>query len=140
MASTRPPTCQHLALSDNRLLSFAEYGVPAGKPVLFIHGFPGSRLEAAIWADAACALGIRLIAPDRPGTGLSSFQTGRYILDWPRDLLALADHLGILQLRMPGTCGGCPYVLSCTKEIPRSRLLGAEIVSGMLPLSLGTKE
>ena len=35
-----------LTLPDGRVLCYAELGAPDGRPVLYCHGFPGSRLEA----------------------------------------------------------------------------------------------
>jgi len=34
----------------------------------------------------AASLGIRLIAVDRPGIGLSTGRPGRRLLDWPGDV------------------------------------------------------
>ena len=36
-----------IALPDGRRLAIAEFGTPHGVPVLYFHGFPASRLEAA---------------------------------------------------------------------------------------------
>lgn len=58
---------------DGRRIAYAEWGDAAGTPVVYCHGLPGPRLEARL-ADAPTRLpGMRLIAPDRPGFGLSSF-------------------------------------------------------------------
>ena len=38
-----------------------------------------------------------------------------------------------------GVSGGAPYVLACVEAIPRERLLGASVVSGIYPASLGTE-
>jgi hypothetical protein len=46
---------------------------------------------------------------------MSTFQPNRRILDWPSDILELADHLKISQFYVLGTSGGCPYVLACAK-------------------------
>jgi hypothetical protein len=35
-----------------RLLGYVEYGDPAGPPLLYFHGHPGSRLEARFQAAA----------------------------------------------------------------------------------------
>jgi len=49
-----------------------EYGDPDGAPVMVFHGTPACGAGFA-WADApARERGLRLIAPDRPGVGLSS--------------------------------------------------------------------
>jgi len=39
---------------------------------------------------SARALDTHLIAVDRPGYGLSSFQPGRSLIDWAKDIAALA--------------------------------------------------
>ena len=67
---------QAIQLAGGRVLGYAEYG-PAGAPPLFLfHGLPGSRLAAPeMWpAEPGPA---RVIAPDRPGLGTSTFQPGR---------------------------------------------------------------
>ena len=38
-------TDQRISLHDGRMLGYAEYGAPEGTPVLYFHGFPGSRLD-----------------------------------------------------------------------------------------------
>ena len=127
-------------LSSGRYVSYASYGPAHGRPVLFFHGFPGSRLEGALWQETAIRLQARLIVPDRPGMSFSSFQPGRRILDWPRDVLELAAHLKMQRFYLLATSGGSPYVLACLREIPPSRILGASIVSGIFPLSLGAED
>lgn len=46
-------------------------------------GNAGSRIEARIAHLAAAAAGLRVIALDRPGYGLSDFLPGRSLTDWP---------------------------------------------------------
>src|SRR5512141_2763064 len=60
-------------LSGGRLLGYAEYGDPAGAPVFYFHGWPSSRLEGRAAHAPALNLGLRLVAPERPGYGLSDF-------------------------------------------------------------------
>lgn len=126
-----------ITLSGGRQLGYAEYGALDGTPIFYFHGHPGSRLEGALLAPYAPS--ARIIAIDRPGMGLSTFQPDRRFLDWPKDVLELADHLKIEQFRVLGISGGSPYVLACVKEIPRSRLLAASIIAGAYPLELGTE-
>jgi pimeloyl-ACP methyl ester carboxylesterase len=128
-----------LALSDGRVLSYASYGstTPTSPIIFYFHSFPASRIEGVLWAPLALSLGARLIAASRPGFGSSTFKPDRRILDWPSDVLELADHLQVSQFYILGVSGGCPYVLACLKEIPRSRLLGAAVVAGLYPLKLG---
>src|SRR5215469_10466634 len=82
-----------LRLADGRTLACLELGDPAGPPVLYFHGFPGSRLEARVAAEAATRLGVRLLAVDRPGFGQSTFQAGRTVRSWAADVAALADQV-----------------------------------------------
>ncbi|MFN2223874.1 MAG: alpha/beta fold hydrolase [Candidatus Promineifilaceae bacterium] len=126
-------TRQQITLDDGRILGFAEYGQPQGRPIIFFHGWPSSRLEARMLAATAHKLEIRLIAPDRPGFGLSSFQPGRRLLDWPADVLQLAGALGLERFAVLGVSGGGPFAAVCALKIPE-RLRAAGIVSGLGPL------
>ena len=123
-----------IRLPDGRRLGYAEYGDPAGKPVLHFHGTPDSRLEGTLpsVAEAAARLGVRLILPDRPGIGLSDFKPGRAILDWPADVLALADALNLPRFALMGLSGGGPYAAACAYKIPQ-RLTRVGIISGVAP-------
>lgn len=126
-------------LKDKRTLSYAVYGSPVpSTSVFYFHSFASSRKEGKIWHTAASRLGIRLVVPDRPGLGNSSPQANRTFLDWPKDVLALADHLKIQTFYVLGWSGGGPYVLACVKSVPKERLAGAAVVSGLYPTSLGT--
>lgn len=80
-------------LADGRKLGYAQCGLLTGKPVFYCHGLPGCRIEAGHLHAAAMELGIRVIAADRPGIGLSSPQPGRKILDHASDLEELGKHL-----------------------------------------------
>ena len=127
-------TSQTIKLKDGRLLGYAEYGAPEGKPVFFFHGWIGSRLDFRPNDAIAYSLGARVIAIDRPGCGLSDFKPGRAILDWPDDVIELADGLGIDQFAVSGHSFGGPYVTACAYKIP-DRLTGAGIIAGIGPLN-----
>jgi pimeloyl-ACP methyl ester carboxylesterase len=96
-------------LADGRQLAFNEYGVANGQPVFFFHGGNDSRLEAVLLEAAASDLGLRLVAPDRPGYGRSDPQSGRRLLDWPQDVAQLATGLGIASFAVVGHSGGGPH-------------------------------
>jgi pimeloyl-ACP methyl ester carboxylesterase/uncharacterized protein (DUF952 family) len=85
------------------------------------------------FADAAAERNnVRVIAPDRPGFGLSDPQPRRTLLRWPEDVIELADALGIERFAVLGVSGGGPYAAACVYQIPQ-RLTGAAIVSGLGP-------
>jgi pimeloyl-ACP methyl ester carboxylesterase len=130
---------ERMKLKDGRTLSYAIYGSPVPqKTIVFMHGCQSSRFEGKLWHSACALHNVRIIAPDRPGSGLSTFQINRRILDWPADVLALTDHLKIHNFYLLGVSGGAPYVLACVREVSKDRLLGASIVSGLYPVKLGT--
>lgn len=86
-----------MTLPDGRKLGYAQFGDLSGKPIFWLHGLPGSRTEAAYFHDIGLELGARIIGTDRPGMGKSTMCPGRKLLDWPKDLERLAEHLKIDQ-------------------------------------------
>jgi pimeloyl-ACP methyl ester carboxylesterase len=117
---------------QNRRIAFAEYGDPAGKPVFLCHGTPSSRLNRPD-DETTRALGVRLIVIDRPGCGLSDFLPGRTLLDWPRDLAAVADALGLARFAVVGFSGGGPYVAASAYGLP-DRVAAAASAAGAGPV------
>jgi pimeloyl-ACP methyl ester carboxylesterase len=124
-----------VTLADGRDLAYEEYGDPAGFPVLSFHGGPSSRLDAAPAHDAAVALGVRLISPDRPGIGRSSYQPGRRLLDWPVDMAQLTGALGIDRFAVMGWSAGGQYAAVCAARMP-GRVTAAALLSSAVPLDL----
>src|SRR5438876_7760468 len=122
-----------LSLRDGRVLGYAEYDDPSGKPVFFFHGLPGSRRQRHPDDSIAIELGARIITLDRPGYGFSDFQPGRTLLNWPDDVAQLADALHIEQFAAIGLSGGGPYLLSCAHKMPE-RITSATVISGMGPV------
>jgi len=118
-------------LPDGHRLGYDEYGPSDGKPLFYFHGSPSSRIESALYVteELLQSLHVRLIAVDRPGMGLSDFQPDRRLLDWPQDVLALADHLKIERFAILAYSLGGPYGLACAYTIPE-RLTKVGIVSG----------
>ena len=124
---------QKIPLKNGRTLAYTQFGDPTGKPVFFFHGWPGARLQGAATDDAGKKLGVRIIAIDRPGFGQSDYQPQRTLLDWPDDILALANILEIEQFSVLGLSGGGPYALACAYKLPTERLQGTAVVCGVGP-------
>lgn len=126
-----PKLNQQYQLPHGRKLGYDEYGSPDGKPIFYLHGSPSSRLEVKLYVseDLLQSLNVRLVAVDRPGMGRSDFQPNRALLDFPKDLLALADHLNIRRFSILAYSLGGPYGLACAYAIPE-RLTKVGIVSG----------
>jgi pimeloyl-ACP methyl ester carboxylesterase len=79
-----------------------------GRPLLYFHGWPGARVEGRLGGEAAGARGVRLIALDRPGMGLSDYQPRRTLVDWPDDVTQLAAALGLERFAVLGISGRGP--------------------------------
>jgi pimeloyl-ACP methyl ester carboxylesterase len=122
-----------IRLPDGRRLVYAEFGDPRGRPVFLFHGIPGSRIFRPPLDDLTARMKVRLITVDRPGYGGSDFQPGRRIRDWPADVCALADALGLARFAVCGHSGGGPYVLACAAFIPE-RLASAGVISSLGPV------
>jgi pimeloyl-ACP methyl ester carboxylesterase len=121
-----------LSLRDRRRLAYAEYGDPDGTPGFYFHGHPGSRLEPRFADAAASSSGLRIVALDRPGYGLSDFRPRRRIIDWPADVAQVADALGLDRFSVLGSSGGGPYALACAHALPE-RVTRAGVISGVGP-------
>lgn len=120
-------------LPDGRSLAWREYGAPGGNPVVYFHGIPGSRMDGRLTAEAAEAAGLRMIAPDRPGFGMSSpCAERRSYAGWIADVASLADRLGIDRFAVIAYSAGGPYALAACASLP-DRITRAAIVSGVAP-------
>ncbi len=128
-------THRQINLKDGRKLGYAEYGTSDGTPLFFFHGFPSSRFHASTTHAVAKKLKIRVISIDRPGYGLSDFQINRKLLDWPGDVVELADTLHLKNFAVIGVSGGAPYAAVCAYKIPK-RITKVGIVVGLCPLDV----
>ncbi|MGZ4736808.1 MAG: alpha/beta fold hydrolase [Acidimicrobiia bacterium] len=107
-----------------------EFGDPAGAPVMVFHGTPACGAGFAWADDPARARGLRLIAPDRPGVGLSSRVASWTIADYPANVEALANTLGIDQFSVWGYSGGGPYAVACAALLT-DRVTMTAVAAGM---------
>lgn len=129
-----------MKLSTGRRLGYAEYGDPRGAAIFYFHGWPSSRLQGELMDQVGRQRGLRIIAPDRPGIGLSDFQPGRTLLDWPPVVAELAEHLGWEKFHVLAISGGGPYALAVAHVMPE-RVLSAGVACGAPPLrEVGTQE
>ncbi len=119
-------------LQDGRTLAYTEHGDQSGKPVIFIHGNPSSRLMRHPDESIVENLGVRVITPDRPGYGFSDFQPKRTLLDFPDDIAQLADSLGVDEFAIFGVSAGGPHVSACAYKMPE-RITQVALVSGSAP-------
>lgn len=120
-------------LADGRRLSYAVFGDPFGYPVLNCHGSFTGGLDIAVAEPAARQLGLKIVSPDRPGTGGSTRARGRIIAEWSSDVEALLDALEIGQCSVLGWGSGGPFAASLGALMPQ-RVDAVAIVAGIVPL------
>lgn len=126
-------TDKWIRLRDGRRLGYLSCGDESGLPVIYCHGFPGSRLEVLLADRMAANHSIRLVGVDRPGYGLSDADPGRSLVSWADDIAELADKLNVTRFSVLGVSGGVPYATACAFMLP-SRLQSAGLACGLAPI------
>jgi pimeloyl-ACP methyl ester carboxylesterase len=122
-----------VALPDGREIAYSICGPADGSPVVLHHGTPGSRLFAALLADAAVDAGIRLVTPDRPGYGRSSSPPdGWGWHEWRADLTAVLRAESIDRAGIVGFSGGGPFAVAAAESDRATRLA---LLSAVVPPS-----
>jgi pimeloyl-ACP methyl ester carboxylesterase len=126
------PNDHAVRLADGRQLGYAEYGDPNGLPVVSNHGGLCSRLDIAPADETARRLHVRVIAPDRPGVGLSGRRAGRTLKDWPDDVAELADQLGLARFAVVGWSLGGEFAAVVARRFPQ-RVTRLGLVASTIP-------
>jgi len=121
-----------LSLSDGRRLGWAQYGDPAGRPVLAFHGLPGSRRQRHPDESIAVEMRARMLHLERPGFGISDPAPGRTLSGWARDVAEACGLLGVEAIRIAGVSGGGPYALACAAALGH-RVERVALISGVGP-------
>ena len=124
---------QRMRLPDGRRLAWSDSGDPNGLPILYMHGISGSRHLRHPDDGILHELRIRLIIPERPGTGDSDPLPGRTVMDWPKDVAALADRLELQRFVVLGNSAGTPYALATAHALPQ-RIVSVHVISATPPI------
>ena len=131
-APVSPQTAMSAVLEDGRRISWAEYGSASGAPLVLLHGTPGSRLQFRLLHEPAAAAGVRLVTPERPGSGRSDpVPGGVTYVGYSDDLRQLLDHLELGTVTMAGASGGAGFALAAA-------ILHPERVRRLLLVSAGS--
>jgi pimeloyl-ACP methyl ester carboxylesterase len=122
-----------LKLKDGRTLGYATVGDPDGREVLYFHGGMSSRLDVEFADKQLVDLNVKIIAPDRPGIGLSDRQIGRKLSDWAADTRELLVDLNLRDIPLLGWSLGAPYALACAALLS-DKLARVGTVGGIGPM------
>ena len=111
---------------------YTAYGDPGGVPVLFMHGTPGSRRTPGWLLRGRDLQGLRILAVERPGWGLSTPQPRARVSTVVADIDGICEALGLDRVVVLGMSGGGPYAYAAAAALPH-RVCGAVVVSGAVP-------
>jgi pimeloyl-ACP methyl ester carboxylesterase len=121
---------------DGRVVAWAEWGEPSGKPFVRLHGTPGSRVTRPLSPDLYERLGAHVVTLDRPGYGRSTPQRERTWLSCADDAIAVADAMGWDTFGVHGGSGGAPHALAIGVRAPeRVTVLGLSNPAAPLELT-----
>ncbi|MFD7546921.1 alpha/beta fold hydrolase [Streptomyces sp. NPDC059816] len=108
----------------------AEYGDPAGHPLVLHHGLIGSAVLPHVWDQLAGPAGVRLIAVERPGYGVTPPREMTRIAEWATLLEPLLDRLGVDAFDVLGISAGAPYAYALAAGFGE-RVRGVWVLSGL---------
>ncbi len=120
--------------TKGEMLGFAEYGDPAGYPILYFHAGGSCRLDIRFADPVLKAQGVRIVAADRPGIGISTFSQSFTPAEIARYTERLANELGLDKFGVLGWSAGGVYALACAARMPE-RVTSVSTVAGMAPMS-----
>jgi len=103
---------------DGSVIACEVVGDQDAAPVLFCHGLADSRLSAHQLAEPARELGLRIVAPDRPGIGRTDPRYLHRLADWAEDAALVLDALRVDTAALVGVSGGGPFAAACAAMLP----------------------
>jgi len=105
-------------LPSGRTLSYAEYGDPKGKAVLFCHAITGCRLMVPADKARLARMKIRLIAPDRAGYGFSSPANENCMQQWLEDMRHFLPMMNVSSCCAIGHSAGGAHAMALAAAFP----------------------
>ncbi len=103
---------------DGSVIAVEVAGEQGAAPVLLCHGLADSRLSARLFTQAARELGLRIMAPDRPGTGGTDPRRLGRLADWVEDAALVLDGVRAESAALLGISAGGPFAAACAARIP----------------------
>ncbi len=121
---------------DKATVFYYTYGNPAGRPIFFIHGFPGTGKQGLLLLKGSTyEKDFFLVAMDRPGYGPAEYQPKfslKMFSDYADQLMSL---LGIPKFTVLSVSGGGPYAAAVSYHL--GHRVGKTIsINGIAPMKL----
>jgi pimeloyl-ACP methyl ester carboxylesterase len=108
---------QTLEYADGQYLAYAEYGQPAGFPLLVQHGMIASIEDAELF-EVLLDKKVRLVCPARPGYGESTPYALASLAHWGELVGYLVRELGLFRFDLLGMSSGAPYSYAVARRFP----------------------
>lgn len=128
---------QVMAMSSGHVLDVACFGDPCGAPVLLLHCEMMGDLMSSSSLAVAEEMGLRFVAPARPGFGRSSVHNGNRVTEgsaFAEDLQELCDRLGIDRVPVLSISNGLRFAAAFAQHAP-DRVAGITAFRPMMPVS-----
>jgi pimeloyl-ACP methyl ester carboxylesterase len=117
IGGNKRPWGMEVSRGDGSVIRVEAAGEQRAAPVLFCHGVADSRLSARVFAQAARELGLRVVAPDRPGPGGTDPRRLRRLADWVEDAGLVPDALSAGSAALVGISAGGPFAAACAARM-----------------------
>lgn len=127
-----PPPDRLVPVGTDRVIALDDRGDDAGRPVLYVHGTPDSRLARHPDDSIATRLGVRLLCPDRPGIGDSTpdpTATPESVAD---DLVRVLDVLDVREVGVLAWSAGAIFATALAGRHPE-RVTRLVLASPLVP-------
>lgn len=119
-------------------LHVREWGVPGGKPILFIHGWSQNHMCWSRQYDSVLADEFRLVALDLRGHGMSDapHDAGQYRDgdNWADDIAAVIESLGLDRVTLVGWSYGGFVISDYVRKYGQDKLAGINFLGGAVVL------
>lgn len=112
---TPPERQAMMQLHDGRRLAWSEWGCADGIPVLFCTG-AGMSGWLGFGANDLPSLGLKLIAIDRPGLGLSDPHPNKTLSSWVDDMRELIQTNNLHHVLAVGFSQGAPFAFALAEQ------------------------
>lgn len=130
-----------IILSGGQPIHYTKTGKDSGRPLIFVHGSPGSSSQFLPYHhDSALIANFCIYSIDRPGYGFSGFGRGQKSLeDQATTLNNWLDSMGIQNAILVGHSYGGPTIVKMAM-LGSVRVAGLVVVSGSVSAYLEPKE
>jgi pimeloyl-ACP methyl ester carboxylesterase len=116
------------------MLAYSECGDPRGRPLVFLHGFPGSRARPPVCLTRRRVREVHVCSPGAARDRALPHHSPAVRCSTTRKTSGLAEQLGVSRFTVLGESGGGPFALACAHEVP-DRVDGVAVVCGLGPIA-----